>query len=152
MFLIIQQLVINLSFVKILDGYEFKDDTRSADFKVWLELHWTMFEVYSFCEWCIGSLYWSHFENFMLCTYTQNMILKISRFSIPLLGFTKIILCSKFEISKIWAAHTAIWNLGGMHYDSDFGGDDVLHFGSIFILAEVYLQNFSMIEVGTFWK
>ena len=92
------------------------------------------------------------FEIFMLCIYTQNMILKISRFSIPLLGFTKIILCSKFEISKFWAAHTAIRNLGGMHYDSDFGDDGVLHFGSIFILAEVYLQNFSMIEVGTFWK
>ena len=82
----------------------------------------------------------------MLCTYTQNMILKISRFSIPLLGFTKFILCSKFEISKIWVAHTAIQNLGGMHYDSDFGGDDVLHFGPSLFQQKFICKKFQRLK------
>jgi hypothetical protein len=56
--------------VKVLGAHKVKIDLRCANFKVWVELNGTIFEVYPFCEWSTSP----PFENSIAGVYTKNML------------------------------------------------------------------------------
>ena len=54
--------------VKVWGAHKVKIDLRCANFKVWVELNGTIFEVYPFCEWCASP----PSENSVASVYTKN--------------------------------------------------------------------------------